>query len=267
MKQVLWTSLAVVALILAGEASSWNYTDGPHGERILAILEVGDPPVVNPPVHQPTVFDTNGIFFWKTNEHGFDIPSGYSWVAIQVNDRGVIHNPAIQLFVNIWRFYGYKVGGWGINHTDPVGDARDASDAIREYGLDFYIADAEAEYKASEGGWERSARFVSEYRRLRPSFPSALSSLGGSPEPWVMDINYKPWQEANFDFLPQAYWNDYLEYEPGSVLSHARRAGFNPLRVHLTYGLYPGHRGTIPLSTYLLQPKTIGYSVFRAEFL
>jgi hypothetical protein len=73
--------------------------------------------------------------------------------------------------------------------------------------LDFYFADAEAEYEYSKCGAcvDASDWWTSKFRELRPSFQAAVTSYGRTD---LADVYWMTWRDRGFHFLPQAYWND-----------------------------------------------------------
>ena len=64
--------------------------------------------------------------------------------------------------------------------------------AVRRYGLDFFIADAESPYEQTKKlhGWARSKTFVNTFRSLEPTLPAALTTYGAATAPWVLPIDY-----------------------------------------------------------------------------
>ena len=87
-------------------------------------------------------------------------------------------------------------------------DLLDAYDGAQAY-VDFYIADAEAEYEYSKCGACVSASdwWTARFRSARPAgtFEAALSSWGRTD---LADVYYMSWRDRGFAFLPQTYWND-----------------------------------------------------------
>ena len=125
---------------------------------------------------------------------------------------------------------GLSVGGWGVLRAEPEQEADLAHRLLDQYGLDFYIANAEAEYKFSNDDGQsnerfgRSQRFVEQFRALEPEMPAAVSSYCRADR---ADIDWTAWRGSGFAFLPQAYVNDL-----GSVISPAAcvegAAAFSP---------------------------------------
>lgn len=85
----------------------------------------------------------------------------------------------------------------------PVAEAKAMARAIELAEADFAIVNAEIQYERATG--PVSQRFVDEYRRLRPSFPTYFSSFG-RPE-FHGSLNWAAWAEAGFRGMPQAYEN------------------------------------------------------------
>jgi hypothetical protein len=98
--------------------------------------------------------------------------------------------------------------------------------AVKQYHLDFYIADAEAPYTQTKKikGWKRSRQFVNTFRWLEPTLPAALTTYGAAATPWVLPIDFAAWRNGSFDLLPQAYYNQFPRvYRPDMTVSHAER--------------------------------------------
>ena len=152
------------------------------------------------------------------------------------------------------------VGRWSVLGDDPRADASLAARMVRQNGLSFFIADAEAPYQAEPN---RSQQFVTAFRALEPNMPAALSSLCDAN-----GIGLAPWANAGFDFLPQAYVNDFgLGVSPAACV-RAASATFPLSRVHPTVGSYHGQKGWFAPGRYvplLAQAGTTGFSVYPAE--
>jgi len=187
----------------------------------------------------------------------------FTWVALHV-DSGLFPLPLDEMWVDVFHAHGLAVGGWGIERRHPQVEAVLADLAVRTYGLDFYIANAERTYERTTGGWRRSAIFARTFRSLQPALPAALVTYGGAPAPYVIPIDYAAWRSRGFDLLPEAYYNQYRGYRPDLTVAHARRAGWPLDRVHPVIGVY--HH--FPAARYvpLLQSlDTHGFSVFLAD--
>lgn len=106
--------------------------------------------------------------------------------------------------VNELRKTGVKVWGWHyVYGDDPVGEANVAIRRVKQYRLDGYVIDAEAEYK--KDGRKAAARtFMSRLRASLPNLDIALSSYRyPSYHPQL------PWGEflsgCTYN-MPQVYW-------------------------------------------------------------
>lgn len=75
--------------------------------------------------------------------------------------------------------------------------------AIDLAGADFAIVNAEIQYERAAG--PVSERFVREYRRLKPEFPSFFSSFGRPT--FHASLDWAAWAEGGFRGMPQAYEN------------------------------------------------------------
>jgi hypothetical protein len=189
----------------------------------------------------------------------------FTWVAFHVDDVGTL-DWTPPSWLHVMRDNGIEVGAWGAEGLNPIASAAVADLAVRTYGFDFYIADAEGPYektKAANGYW-RSSMFVREFRALQPTIPSALVTLGAAKAPWVLPIDFAAWRNAGFDLLPEAYYNQYPGYRPDLTVAHAQRAGWALSAVHPVIGVYHHY----PAARYvpLLQSLgTRGFSVFLGD--
>jgi hypothetical protein len=189
----------------------------------------------------------------------------FTWIAFQVHN-GLPQYEIDQLWLDVFRAHGISVGGWGTEEEHPLIDAVLADLAVRRYGFDFYIADAEAPYLATrKNGWKRSQTFVQVFRWLQPTLPAALTTYGAAVAPWVLPIDYAAWRDAGFDLLPQAYYNQFPRvYRPDMTVAHSLRAGWPLERVHPVIGVYRKYPAAryVPL---LEAAGTTGFSVFLAD--
>lgn len=197
--------------------------------------------------------------------------NGFGWAAIFVHD-GLHAAPVDPVWIDRFRrASGLPVGGWGVVRTDPVREAGLVHDLVQRYHLDFYAADAEAEYAYTGPGgpsgarFGRSARFVDEFRRLEPTLSAAVASYC---RPDQHDLDWKAWRAGGFDFLPEAYVNELgPPVSPASCLAGAA-AFFPPDRVHPIVGMYQGKLGLGVATAYarlLHDAGTTGFSVYLAE--
>jgi hypothetical protein len=140
-------------------------------------------------------------------------------------------------------------------------------------GFDFYIADAEAEYKytAPSGAFDataygRSKRFVAEFRKLMPKLPAALSTYGRAD---LCDIDWAAWRDAGFVYMPQSYWNEFDIYQPSLCMSGAVKAGWAKDQVFPTIGIWGGgQRQYVSAADYVADLKkagVVGFSFYVAE--
>jgi hypothetical protein len=152
----------------------------------------------------------------------------FGWVALQVVDGTTEKWPCAaepcgtdtaRGFIEAWRSHVPWVGVWGVNRANAdqasveheahiVVDLLAGYDAAAAY-VDFYIADAEAEYEYSKCGGCVSASdwWSARFRSARPqgTFEAALSSYGRTD---LADVYWMSWRDRGFHFLPQTYWND-----------------------------------------------------------
>ena len=218
-----------------------------------------------------------GAFVWheadvSPEELGRELrDNGFGWVALFVQD-GVSEDAVEGDWIARFRAAsGLPVGGWGALRTEPVEEARLASSIVARDGLDFYVADAEAEYAYSgQNGpsaerFARSRSFTTEFRRLEPALPAAVSSYC---RPDQHDLDWHAWSSTGFAFLPQAYVNDFGAAASPARCVHAAAAYFPASAVHPTIGMYPGVERSLAAARYvplLARAGTIGFSVYLAE--
>jgi len=192
--------------------------------------------------------------------------NGFTWIALHVNN-GLRQIDADPLWIQTFRDHGISVGGWGYEDDHPLIEAVLADLAVRQFGLDFFIADAEAPFEQTKKlhGWKRSKTFVDVFRSLQPTLPAALTTYGAAPAPWVIPIDFASWRAAGFDLLPQAYYNQFPKvYRPDMTVAHALRAGWTIDRVHPVIGVYRKYSAAnyVPL---LKATGTRGFSVWLAD--
>jgi hypothetical protein len=185
----------------------------------------------------------------------------FTWVALHIEDFEMLELTE-PVWVQVMRDHGLQVGVWATEWQDPIVSAVMADFAIRAFGFDFYIADAEGPYEA-KGKW-RSSQFVQEFRSLQPTIPAALVTLGAAKAPYILPIDYASWRDAGFALLPEAYYNQYKGYRPDLTVAHAIRAGWPVSLVHPVIGVYHHY----PASRYVPLLRTdgaSGFSVFLAD--
>jgi hypothetical protein len=197
--------------------------------------------------------------------------NGFGWAAVFIHD-GLTAAPVDPAWIDRFRrASGLALGGWGVLRTSPVAEAELAHRLIARYHLDFYVADAEAEYGyTGPGGWsaarfDRSQQFVGEFRRLEPGLPAAVASYC---RPDLHDLDWKAWSKGGFDFMPEAYVNELGPAADPAACASAASMYFPASRVHPIVGMYQGKLGLGLASSYaqLLQKAgTTGFSIYLAE--
>ena len=197
--------------------------------------------------------------------------SGFSWVAVLLHDglaADAVEGDWIRRFREASQL---SVGGWGVLRDAPEHEAELAHELLDAHSLDFYIANAEAEYKfsgdrgQSEERYGRSHRFVETFRKLAPDLPAAVSSYCRAD---MQDIDWDAWVDAGFAFLPQAYVNDFGAAASPAACADGATGFFPDAAVHPTVGVYAG-QGEEPTSeryaALLDEAGTVGFSVYLAE--
>jgi hypothetical protein len=221
----------------------------------------------------PNLFDGAGVFL--DNPGNLPGPWGlaaaleanhFTWIAFHVNN-GLVQSDIPLDWLDVFRAHGIAVGGWGYEDGRPLIEAVLADLAVRRYGLEFFIADAESQYEqtAKLHGWKRSEVFVDTFRSLEPTLSAALTTYGAAIAPWVLPIDYASWRNAGFDLLPQAYYNQFpKQSRPDMTVAHSLRAGWPLDRVHPVLGVYRHYAAAnyVPLLAGL---GTLGFSVFLAD--
>jgi hypothetical protein len=216
-----------------------------------------------PPKPIPMSWANGGAIVWHSGDVDPDVlgqqlrAAGFGWVAVNFAPG---EPPDLGWIERFERASGLAVGGWSVLGDDPRADAALAARMVRQNGLSFFIADAEAPYQAEPN---RSQQFVTAFRALEPNLPAALSSLCDAN-----GIGLAPWANAGFDFLPQAYVNDFGVGVSPAACVRAASATFPLSRVHPTVGSYHGQRGWFAPGRYvplLAQAGTTGFSVYPAE--
>jgi hypothetical protein len=232
---------------------------------------------VLPPPSRPMSWQAAGAFVW----HETDIDPGYlasqladngfGWVVVFLHD-GTTEDAIEADWVRRFRLAsGLPVGGWGVLRSAPRSEAELADTLVRRYGLDFYVANAEADYEYSgpsgpDGArYRRSQRFVDAFRALQPDLPSGLSTYCRAD---MHDLDWDAWRAGGFVLLPQAYVNDFGDEAAPAACAQGARGLFPPDRVHPTIGMHPGQESSPAAAAYgpLLElAGTTGFSVYLAE--
>jgi hypothetical protein len=218
-----------------------------------------------------------GAFVWHETDVdpealGLELrANGFSWVAVRIHD-GLSVDPIEGDWVQRFRAAsGLSIGGWGVLRTEPEREADLAHRLLDHNGLDFYIANAEAEYKfsgddgTSAERFGRSERFVERFRALEPDTSAAVSSYCRADR---QDIDWRAWSTNGFAFLPQAYVNDFGSAASPEACAVGAAAFFPIDAVHPTVGMYMG-QGEAPsperYAALLDEAVTVGFSVYLAE--
>ncbi|MBM3271194.1 MAG: hypothetical protein FJZ01_26475 [Candidatus Sericytochromatia bacterium] len=240
------------------------------------------PPKDRPKPGAP-VWKEPGVFVWHTGAFPADhaIPklqaAGIKWVAVQIADGMTVNTEVEEAlrsgYIQKMRAAGIKVGFWGVNRLEPEPEARLAAEQVKKWGADFYIANAEIEYKytAADGkpsaeNFSRSRRWVAEFRKALPDLPAAVSSYGRAD---MADLDWNAWRKADFDYLPQTYENEFDIYDVREAARGAVKAGWALDRVHPTVGLWGGgQKRLVPAGEYMAELReagTVGFSSYLAE--
>jgi hypothetical protein len=242
----------------------------PEPERESPLPEPGSRPAGG-------VWAGAGAFIWRETAVAPETlgshlrENGFSWAAVLIHD-GMDADPIEDNWVGRFRAAsGLRVGGWGVLRTHPEREAALAHRLLAESSLDFYIANAEAEYKysgddgTSADRYGRSRRFVDSFRTLEPDTPSAISSYCRAD---TQDIDWETWSRSGFVFLPQAYVNDFGASVTPTACVEGATQFFPATAVHPTVGVYAGQETELSPQRYgalLDEAGTVGFSVYLAE--
>jgi hypothetical protein len=232
-------------------------------------------PLPTPPPLVPMSWDAAGAIVW----HAHDVDptwlgqtlraDGFGWVAVVLGDDGTSTPTDPEWIFKFRQASGLPVGGWSSVGVDPAFDVANAVHQIRQENLAFYIADAEATYALTNGGgkdparYARSQAFVSAFRAAEPSLPAALSSYCVAN-----DLDLGAWSRGGFEFLPQAYVNDFGGRVTPAVCARSAAPYFSLSQVHPTVASYSGRLGRVSparFSQLLADAGTTGFSIYPAE--
>jgi hypothetical protein len=132
---------------------------------------------------------------------------GLKWLSAQAIESDEVLDPDwLRAMRRATRERGlrFAVHGFiGRPRPKPAAEARAMAKAIDLADADFAIVNAEIQYERATG--PVSKRFVREYRRLKPEFPSYFSSFGRPKFHAALD--WAAWAEGGFRGMPQAYEN------------------------------------------------------------
>lgn len=135
----------------------------------------------------------------RAHDHGFQ------WITAQaIEGHGLLDRDWVRGMRKATKKRHMRLGVHGFvgrPSPQPIAEARAMVKAIEIADADFAIVNAEIQYEHSPD--PDSKRFVNEYRRLKPDFPSYFSSFG-RPK-FHSSLDYGAWASADFQGMPQAY--------------------------------------------------------------
>lgn len=246
-------------------------------------------------IFRPTIWQRRMAFVWNSNNDPALFPNnlipwmkayGFKAICIKSHDGGTPYlSPGLKSFsefawyVKQFKDAGFIIGHWGFLYGSNISaETSLASDLTRIYGFQFYIANAEQDFKFSfsdgapladrQEHYGRSQKWVAAWRALRPSFPSGLASFGRCS---YHDIDWGAWAKGGFRWLPEAYLNEsvmlspYLCANDSLALKHWRKSYIHPM-----IGIYAGARGRLSGADYLPSLKdagTIGLSTYASDYM
>jgi hypothetical protein len=223
------------------------------------------------------VFNKTGVFVNDAHAFPADLYMAklklarVEWISLQIDNGGNIRTDNTAAldkgWANAWRAAGFKVGFWGCprgvaKHNDQSAvdeaipktqaDAKLAVELCAKYKADHYLADLEDPfqgYNATDPAPALNKVYVDAFMSAAKKaglekMPRALSSCGR------IALDMKPWIEAGWDAMPQAYWNSYAVYQPSLCFDFYTQTGWPPERIHPTIATYTGegenHPRTLP---------------------
>lgn len=131
---------------------------------------------------------------------------GFKWLTVQaIEGENVLEPDWLRAMRRATKKRGMRLGVHGFvgrPHPKPAAEAKAMARVIDIAEADFAIVNAEIQYEQSPPA---SQTFVDAYRRLKPAFPSYLSSFG-RPE-FHPSLDWAAWASAGFRGMPQAYEN------------------------------------------------------------
>jgi hypothetical protein len=132
---------------------------------------------------------------------------GLKWLTAQaIEGDEVLDSEWLRAMRRATRERGLRLavhGFIGRPRPKPVAEAKAMARAVDVADADFAIVNAEIQYERAAG--PVSKRFVREYRRLKPDFPSYFSSFG-RPK-FHSSLDWAAWVDGGFAGMPQAYEN------------------------------------------------------------
>ena len=244
------------------------------------------------------IFDTLGMFVNDATALPADRfapllkKAGAVWLTLQIDNGGNIRTDNVAAiergWAKAWRDAGFKVGFWGAprgvkQHNSEASVKESTADVQADAALavkltvqcqgEFYIADCEDGYQGyaqNDPATLLNRVYVEAFMKAAkeagiPNIPRALSSMGR------VALDMKPWIDAGWDAMPQAYWNSYAVYQPSKCVDFYVNDGGWPIdRVHPTIATYSGEgeNRKVSLQEYEADLKTrgtVGFSFYLPE--
>ena len=243
------------------------------------------------------LFNKTGVFVNDANAFPADVYktklklARVEWISLQIDNGGNIRTDnasAIEKgWADAWRAAGFKIGFWGcprgvaqhskqsaLDEAIPKvqADAKLAVELCAKYRADLYLADLEDPfqgYNPTDPAPALNKVYVDAFMAAAKTagltkMPRALSSCGR------IALDMKPWIDAGWDAMPQAYWNSYAVYQPSLCFDFYTQTGWPPERIHPTIATYTGEGENHPrtLQEYakdLATRPVIGISYYLPE--
>src|SRR5947209_457470 len=179
--------------------------------------------VPHPRIHHTG--NARGLWVWNdTNARGVvrDAASaGIGWITVKVQDGTSRFNShaLIEEYRALCKQHNLLFGVWAyVRGSSPVTEASLAAALVRQYGAAFFIADAEIEVEQNPG--PVSKIFTRTFRASEPHLSAHLSSFGRVD--LHPGIDWWAWKREGFGFMPQAYFVDSRQLDPGLCVEAAR---------------------------------------------
>ena len=167
--------------------------------------------------------------------------SGFKWIALQNTPENLKYALLIKSIASLWDI---KVGIWEVPTTASV-----AYQAILDFDADFYIANIEENCDLN---------FPIELNELFFEYKAIVTNFGGISTSELA----RPWINAGFVCLPEAYVNDNSQATPINQSFEAWRLGWR--NIYPVLGVYHD----FPVKNYIPQlKKVMGYSIYLAEYM
>lgn len=141
------------------------------------------------------------------------------------------------LYFNALSPLGVDFYAWIWCGEDPTADARAGNRLLRDYPIDGIVANAERAY--SGDGFKRSQTFLAMLNDL----PKGRLGVSTESTPaFRLTFDYRSWELAGANYLPQCYWHEF----PHATPEHMVKQAYLPDIVHVGWNYRLWIRGANP---------------------